>query len=228
MAAPSYGLIGRSLIKALALAVLLAAALLAYTAEAQVEPANITLNMTDYKKVYSFAGTTVSYILENGTLTVSYVCLYGESIEEDCAALLVYAQPEGRAEQLLINASDPAALPRPVDGVVAALASLDVGESNVTLKVVNATDSSVLAEVEIQNPGLLLVPPDVQNLVTLIPVGIVAGFALRGSVKETGIGMILAGTAVILLSLIGLGGHHAYSVAAMLYVGGFALLFLLS
>lgn len=189
-----------------AAASLLAVALAAVTAGAAVLTVNVT-NDTVYVELQNLTfvdfGTTMlraGYI--NSThIVVAYVCQYQVNVSE-CAPLNVTVYNETKPVYN-VNFTNPASMLF-VEGLVAGGAKVNVtGFGRIVVK---AVDVATNASKTIVLPG----PVGVQRfeymglLGPLVTIGLLVGFAARGSALAAGIGLFIFGVLVLVIQSLGL------------------------
>ncbi len=179
--------------------------------------------------VLHFNATTIRVgWLNSSILRVVYFCVFSTSnYSEECIPTTVIVYDPNTSQQQVVSFTDLQAICFPSYGFCRAYADLDVGTYMVVrVKVVNARNGEVLADEEVPKiPFTPYIPAQIRMLISLLPIAILIGLAMRGSVKMCALGLILYGALIPAFAYLGFEVPNSLFVSTIAIIVGIMMLF---
>ena len=214
----------RTLLYVLALHVLVGFLVTIASAQNMTEPYVSLENIT----VFDYNVTTVSFGFINKThIIVTYTCLYQVSYEDECARLRIDFYNDTTLVDTVFF-TNYTLLCGKLESICSGADYVNItGFERITYKIYDTTTGELLQEGEIPIPyfGPELVGY-LSLLYVLVTIGVIGGFAAKGSLKMTGIGFIVAGVLILLLPYIGIYPPYLYVLFVLSIIIGIILLWM--
>ena len=180
--------------------------------------------------VYHFNSTTISFGLMNETsMVVSYTCIYDTNIS-DCCRVKVNIYHENGTLLYQANFTNMTNLCSSINGICSGSYTIYIGnESNLTFEIIDVDKNETIQAGSIYIPRPPVGFTGLASLIsTLIPVSIFIFLAGRGSIKDTGLGMIAFSIILLSLGYLGIYPQYMYVSFAVSVLLGLILLYMSS